>query len=45
ETSGALASSWAALKAMGLGIVIELGCVLLASSVWMIGVITHFATR
>lgn len=45
EASGALASSWAALKAMGLGIVVELGCVLLASSMWVIGVVVHFATR
>ncbi|MFJ2618555.1 DUF456 domain-containing protein [Glutamicibacter sp. NPDC087344] len=45
ETSGALESSWAALKAMGLGIVIELGCVLLAASVWVVGVVVHFSTR
>lgn len=38
-------SSWAALKAMGWGILIEFGCVLLASSIWVIGLITHFATR
>lgn len=42
---GALASSWATLKAMGLGIIVEFGCVLLATSVWVIGLITHFATR
>lgn len=45
ELSGAFSSSWAALKALGLGIVVEFGCVLLASSVWVIGMITHFATR
>lgn len=45
EVSGAFNSSWAALKAMGLGIVVEFGCVLLASSIWVIGMITHFATR
>lgn len=45
EVAGAFSSSWAALKAMGLGIVVEFGCVLLASSIWVIGLITHFATR
>lgn len=45
ELSGAFSSSWAALKALGLGIVVEFGCVLLASSAWVIGMITHFATR
>jgi len=45
ELQGAVGSSAAALKAMGLGIVIELGCVLLASSVWMIGVVVRFAIR
>lgn len=42
---GALSSSWEALKAMGLGIIVEFGCVLLAISLWVIGMITHFATR
>lgn len=45
DLGGALTSSWAALKAMGLGVIVEFGCVLLASSLWVIGVITHFATR
>jgi hypothetical protein len=45
KIAGALASSWATLKAMGLGILVEFGCVLLATSVWVIGLITHFATR
>ncbi|WP_431710385.1 DUF456 domain-containing protein [Glutamicibacter uratoxydans] len=45
ELGGALASSWAALKAMGLGIIVEFGCVLLATSIWVIGMITHFVTR
>ena len=34
-----------ALKATGIGILVEFGMVCLAGSVWMIGVITHFATR
>jgi len=41
----ALDSSWAALKAAGLGIVVEFGCVLLASSIWVIGMIMHFVMR
>lgn len=45
DFTGAFGSSWAALKAMGLGIVVEFGCVLLASSIWVIGLITHFVTR
>ncbi len=40
----ALDSSVAALKAMGLGMLVELGMVALAGSVWTIGVIVHFAT-
>lgn len=41
----ALRASGSALKAMGIGMVVEFGCAALASSVWMIGVIVHFSTR
>lgn len=41
----ALRASGSALKAMGIGMVVEFGCAALASSVWMIGVIAHFSTR
>lgn len=41
----ALRASGSALKAMGVGMVVEFGCAALASSVWMIGVIVHFSTR
>jgi uncharacterized protein YqgC (DUF456 family) len=40
----ALNSSIEALKAMGLGMLVEFFAVSLASSVWMIGVIVHFAS-
>jgi hypothetical protein len=40
----ALNSSIEALKAMGLGMLVEFFAVSLAASVWMIGVIVHFAT-
>ncbi|MBN1319497.1 MAG: DUF456 domain-containing protein [Thermoleophilia bacterium] len=40
----ALDSSIGALKAMGLGMLAEFLMVSLASSVWMVGVIVHFAT-
>jgi uncharacterized protein YqgC (DUF456 family) len=40
----ALNSSLEALKAMGLGMLVEFFAVALAASVWMIGVIIHFAT-
>jgi uncharacterized protein YqgC (DUF456 family) len=43
ESQSALRSSGEALKAMGLGMLVEFGMVALASSVWMIGVIVHFA--
>jgi uncharacterized protein YqgC (DUF456 family) len=39
----ALSSSFEALKAMGMGLLVEFGMVSLAGSVWMIGVIVHFA--
>jgi len=38
----ALASSGVALKAMGIGIVVELGCAFAAASIWTAGVIIHF---
>lgn len=41
----ALRASGSALKAMGVGVLVEFGCAALAASVWTIGVITHFATR
>ncbi|HZL64941.1 MAG TPA: DUF456 domain-containing protein [Thermoleophilia bacterium] len=41
----ALKSSVEALKATGIGILVEFGMVCLAGSVWMIGVTAHFATR
>lgn len=41
----ALRASGSALKAMGVGILVEFGCAALASSVWTIGVIVHFSTR
>ena len=40
----ALDTSWVALKAAGLGIIIELSCALLAASVFIIGAITFFVT-
>ncbi|OFW58162.1 MAG: hypothetical protein A2133_00605 [Actinobacteria bacterium RBG_16_64_13] len=43
DFQSALRSSGEALKAMGLGMLVEFGMVALASSVWMIGVIVHFA--
>lgn len=38
----ALASSGIALKAMGIGILVELGCAFAAGSIWTIGVLVHF---
>lgn len=40
----ALGSSWVALKAAGLGIVVELGCALTASAVFVLGALVLFAT-
>jgi uncharacterized protein len=45
DLRSALASSVETLKATGIGILVEFGMVCLAGSVWMIGAITHFATR
>lgn len=41
----ALKAAGLALKAMGLGMLVEFSCAALASSAWMIGVIIHFSTR
>ncbi|GAB3272133.1 hypothetical protein GCM10027449_08440 [Sinomonas notoginsengisoli] len=41
----AAASSWAALKATGLGILVEFGFASAAATVWVIGMWVHFATR
>lgn len=43
DFQSALRSSFEALKAMGMGMLVEFGMVSLAGSVWMIGVIVHFA--
>jgi uncharacterized protein YqgC (DUF456 family) len=40
----ALDSSWAALKAAGLGIVVEFGCALAASTVFVVGALVLFLT-
>jgi uncharacterized protein len=44
DDQAALRSSWGALKAMGMGMAAEFLMVALAGSVWIIGVIVHFAT-
>jgi uncharacterized protein YqgC (DUF456 family) len=44
DSRAAFRSSIEALKATGLGMLIEFGMVALAGSVWTIGVIVHFAT-
>ena len=44
DLSAALASSWVAAKAMGLGILVELSCALLASLTFIVGAIIFFAT-
>lgn len=43
--SAAASSSWAALKATGLGLLVELALALAAGTAWVIGVWVHFATR
>ncbi|WP_312180271.1 DUF456 domain-containing protein [Arthrobacter sp.] len=43
--SAAASSSWAALKATGLGLLVELALALAAGTTWVIGVWVHFATR
>ncbi len=45
DLRAALRSSGEALKATGLGILVEFGMVCLAASVWTIGVIVHFSLR
>ena len=42
DARAALASSWGALKAMGLGMLVELGCAMLALASVGIGVVVHF---
>jgi uncharacterized protein len=44
DSRAALRSSLEALKATGLGMLVEFAMVALAGSVWTIGVIVHFAT-
>jgi uncharacterized protein YqgC (DUF456 family) len=44
ESRAALRASGEALKAIGLGMLVEFTMVALASSIWMIGLIVHFAT-
>ncbi len=41
----ALRASGSALKATGIGILVEFGMAAIASSIWVIGVIWHFASR
>ncbi len=43
DSGAALRASGEALKAMGLGMVVEFAMVALAGSVWTIGLIVHFA--
>lgn len=38
----ALSTSWAALKSVGLGMLVELGCALGAAVVLLIGILVHF---
>ncbi|MFT4470493.1 DUF456 domain-containing protein [Arthrobacter sulfonylureivorans] len=38
----AVEASWAALKAVGLGMLVELGCAFAAGAVWVIGVLVQF---
>lgn len=40
----AIPDTFAALKSMGLGMLVELACALVAGSVFTIGVITYYAT-
>lgn len=41
----ALKAAGSALKAMGVGMLVEFGCAALAASIWMIGVLIHFVNR
>jgi uncharacterized protein len=45
DLTTAFTASAQALKATGIGILIEFMMVCLAASVWMIGVVVHFSTR
>ena len=38
----ASSTSWAALKSVGLGMLVELGCALVAATVLLVGIFTHF---
>ncbi|MEV7648350.1 DUF456 domain-containing protein [Arthrobacter sp. NPDC089319] len=38
----AVEASWAALKAVGLGMLVELGCAFAAGAVWVVGVLVQF---
>lgn len=38
----AVGASWAALKAVGLGMLVELGCAFAAGAVWVVGVLVQF---
>lgn len=44
DLRAALDSSWAGLKAAGLGIVVEFGCALAASTVFVLGALVLFTT-
>jgi uncharacterized protein len=45
NSRAALRASGEALKAIGLGMLVEFAMVALAASIWMIGLIVHFAAR
>lgn len=45
DLRAALTSSLETLKATGIGILVEFFMVCLAASVWLVGVVTYFATR
>jgi uncharacterized protein YqgC (DUF456 family) len=45
DLKAALTASAAALKATGIGILVEFTMVCLAGSVWALGVIVHFVLR
>lgn len=41
DWKAALSSSWAALKSVGLGLLVELACALAAATTLLVGVLTH----
>ena len=45
DLRAAVRASGSALKATGVGILVEFGCAALAASVWTLGVFWHFSTR